>query len=237
MIQLARKNAARAGVDNVEFKLSKITELPIEANIVDCVISNCVLNLVADNEKRAILSEVHRVLKPGGRMAVSDFLALKPLPADMKNDAALFAGCVAGAIEVPEMEKYLKEAGFKGSSMFNMLRQNARLTKHTDVLLVDSKKDLSLYKDGDASKSVTPCCAGGDCGPKVNASGRQELDYDINEWISKHLAHERICWEISADMDSGSFQIYAVKGEGSSSSAIVAPVAAKSCCGCGPGKC
>lgn len=59
------------------------------------------------------------------------------------------------------------------------------------MLLVDSKKDLSLYKDGDASKSVTPCCAGGGCGTTVNASGRQELDYDINEWISKHLAHEQ----------------------------------------------
>lgn len=121
MIELARKNATRAGADNVEFRLSKITELPIEANIADCVISNCVLNLVADNEKRAIFSEVYRVLKPGGRMAVSDFLALKPLPADMKNNPALFAGCIAGAIEVPEMEKYLKEAGFKGSSMVSIL--------------------------------------------------------------------------------------------------------------------
>src|SRR4051812_32733513 len=114
MIELARKNASRANVTNIEFKLSKITELPIEENTADCVISNCVLNLVADSEKRAIFSEIHRILKPGGRMAVSDFLALKPLPVEMKIDPALFAGCVAGAIEVPVMEKYLKEAGFQG---------------------------------------------------------------------------------------------------------------------------
>jgi arsenite methyltransferase len=114
MIELARKNAARANVQNVEFKLSKITKLPVEDNTADCIISNCVLNLVADNEKRAIFSEAHRVLKPGGRMAVSDFLALKPLTEEMKNDGALFAGCVSGAIEVPLMERYLKEAGFQG---------------------------------------------------------------------------------------------------------------------------
>jgi arsenite methyltransferase len=114
MIELARKNAARANATNVEFRLSKITELRVEDSTADCVISNCVLNLVADSEKRVIFSEIHRILKPGGRMAVSDFLALKPLPVEMKNDPALFAGCVAGAIEVPDMQKYLKEAGFQG---------------------------------------------------------------------------------------------------------------------------
>lgn len=120
MIDLGRKNATRANAKNVEFKLSKITALPVEESTVDCVISNCVLNLVAESEKGLVFSEIHRILRPGGRMAVSDFLALKPLPAEMKNDPALFAGCVAGAIEVPQMQRYLKEAGFQGLRLFDL---------------------------------------------------------------------------------------------------------------------
>ncbi|KIK68791.1 hypothetical protein GYMLUDRAFT_36283 [Collybiopsis luxurians FD-317 M1] len=167
MIDLAKRNAETMNATNVEFIHSKINDIPLETNSVDCVLSNCVLNLVPEEDKRSVIQEIHRILRPCGRLAVSDFLALKPLPADMKNDPDLLAGCVGGAIEVGEMEKYLVEIGFD------------------DVLLVDTQKDLNLYKDGETSSSVTPCCVGSSsCGPAVSKSGRKELDYDLNEWIS-----------------------------------------------------
>ena len=153
---------------NVSFIHSRITKLPLEANSVDCVISNCVLNLVPWTEKLSVFTEIARVLKPGGRLAASDLLAYKPLPRDIKEDATLLVGCVAGAVTVPEMETFLTKAGFE------------------DTLLVDTHKDMGLYKDGEASISVTPCCSSGDtaCGPmQPGPAGRKPLNYDLNEWI------------------------------------------------------
>lgn len=170
MINLARKNAARMNATNVSFIHSRITELPLEANSVDCVISNCVLNLVPLAEKPSVFTEIARVLKPGGRLAASDLLAYKPLPQDIKEDTTLLVGCVAGTVTVPEMDAFLTEAGFE------------------DRLLVDTHKDMGLYKDGETSISVTPCCSSGDtaCGPmQPGPAGRKPLDYDLNEWIGK----------------------------------------------------
>ncbi|KAI0378269.1 S-adenosyl-L-methionine-dependent methyltransferase [Hypomontagnella monticulosa] len=166
MVDLARTNAQKLNVTNVEFKHANINNLPLEDNSVDCVMSNCVFNLVQDEEKLSVIREIHRVLKPCGRLAVSDFLALKPLTTAMKNDPALLSGCISGAVEVSQMKEFLYSVGFD------------------DVLLVDTKKDLSLYKDGETAQSVTPCCAGNTCGSGLTQSGRKELDYDINEWIS-----------------------------------------------------
>ncbi len=170
MINLARKNAAKMNATNVSFVHSQITALPLEASSVDCVISNCVLNLVPMAEKHLVFKEIMRVLKPGGRLAVSDFLAYKPLPQDIKDDTAMLVGCVAGAVTVPEMQGFLSGAGFK------------------DTLLMDTHKDIGIYKDGEASVSVTPCCSSGDtaCGPmQPRPSGRKPLDYDLNELIGK----------------------------------------------------
>jgi len=114
MITLAKRNAEIMGASNVEFIHSNINSIPVETNSVDCVISNCVLNLVPEEDKRSVIQEIHRILRPCGRLAISDFLSLKPLPAEMKNDSDLLAGCVGGAIEVGEMEKYLVEIGFDG---------------------------------------------------------------------------------------------------------------------------
>lgn len=114
MIDLAKRNAKNIKASNFDFIHCKINEIPIDTNSVDCVISNCVLNLVPEQDKRSVIQEIHRILRPYGRLAFSDFLALKPLPVDMKTNLDLRAGCVGGAIEVNEMEKSLVEIGFSG---------------------------------------------------------------------------------------------------------------------------
>jgi len=110
MIAKARANAAKLGYGNVEFRLGEIERLPIEAGAVDLIISNCVLNLVPD--KAAAFAEMFRVLKPGGRFCVSDIVATAPLPAAIRDAAALHVGCVAGAIAEAGYLALLRQAGF-----------------------------------------------------------------------------------------------------------------------------
>jgi arsenite methyltransferase len=110
MLSLARKNAAQAGLDNVEFRLGEIDALPLPNQTADVIMSNCVINLAPD--KRAVYDEAFRVLRPGGRLAISDVVALAPLPTHIQQDLALLAGCVAGAATVDELETVLEEAGF-----------------------------------------------------------------------------------------------------------------------------
>ena len=96
MIDRARRNAARQGVVNVEFHLAAIDRLPLADGSADCVISNCVINLAPD--KAAVFREVHRVLKPGGRVAVSDIALKRPLPPELAGDLLAYVGCIAGAV-------------------------------------------------------------------------------------------------------------------------------------------
>jgi arsenite methyltransferase len=114
MLALAHKNKQASGVENAEFVKSRITDIPIESDIADCVISNCVINLVPEGEKHLVFKEVFRILKPGGRLAVSDILATKELPQAMKDSIALYCGCIAGASQVKEYKDYMKDAGFRG---------------------------------------------------------------------------------------------------------------------------
>ena len=95
MLKLARENAEKRGVTNVEFRKGHIEKLPVEDASVDYVISNCVINLSSD--KPAVFREIFRVLKPGGRFAVSDLVLLKPLPEEIAKDVSAFVGCIAGA--------------------------------------------------------------------------------------------------------------------------------------------
>jgi arsenite methyltransferase len=110
MLAKARDNAARIGAINVEFRLGELEHLPIADNIADVVISNCVINLVPD--KAQVLREAFRVLKPGGRLAISDIVNVAPLPADLAADPALVCGCVAGAASAARIAEWLAAAGF-----------------------------------------------------------------------------------------------------------------------------
>jgi arsenite methyltransferase len=111
MIERARRLAGESGATNVEFRLGEIEALPIADAVADVVISNCVVNLSPD--KPRVLREAFRVLKPGGRVAISDIVALGDLPDDVKQDLALHAACLAGAAKVTDVERMLREAGFE----------------------------------------------------------------------------------------------------------------------------
>lgn len=112
MITRARANAAKGNYSNVEFRIGEIEHLPVGDATVDVIISNCVINLSPDKEK--VIADAFRALKPGGRLAISDIVALQPLPVEIRNDLALYSGCMAGASLVSELENALKRAGFTG---------------------------------------------------------------------------------------------------------------------------
>jgi arsenite methyltransferase len=111
MIDKARQNAEKGGYGNVEFRLGEIEHLPVADNEADVVISNCVINLAPD--KAQVLKEAHRVLKPGGRIAISDLALLKDLPPEIRASIEAYTGCIGGAIRVEEYRRAVAEAGFK----------------------------------------------------------------------------------------------------------------------------
>jgi ubiquinone/menaquinone biosynthesis C-methylase UbiE len=110
MLEKAQNNALKYGYSNVEFRFGDIEALPVEDKSVDVIISNCVINLAPDKEK--VFREAFRVLKPGGRMYISDMVLLAELPEDLRNDKDMLAGCVAGAILKEDYMNLLKKAGF-----------------------------------------------------------------------------------------------------------------------------
>jgi SAM-dependent methyltransferase len=154
MLDLARRNAAKADggkpITNVEFHQATIDKLPLPDASVDCVISNCVINLAPD--KPAVFREIVRVLKPGGRLAVSDIALKKALPAEIGNDLMAYVGCIAGAIPIEQYRKQLIEAGFA----------------HVDI--IDAGTDLNSYAK---LENQSGCCspAMGTALPIASASG------------------------------------------------------------------
>ncbi len=115
MLKKARENAARVGAANVEFRLGELEHLPVADSTADVIISNCVVNLVPD--KAQVFREAARVLKPGGRLAISDVVNINPLPAELAADKALLCGCVAGAAAPHAIEDMLRAAGFADISI------------------------------------------------------------------------------------------------------------------------
>jgi arsenite methyltransferase len=111
MLALARENQRKAGVDNVEFLKGEIEQIPLPDNTVDVIISNCVINLSADKDR--VLAEAFRVLKPGGRFAVSDVVVRGEVPDAIRRSVELWIGCVAGALEEREYRDKLGKAGFE----------------------------------------------------------------------------------------------------------------------------
>ncbi len=111
MLALARENQRKAGVENVEFLKGEIENIPLPDNSVDVIISNCVINLSADKDR--VLQEAFRVLKPGGRLAVSDVVVRGEIPAEIRRNVELWAGCIAGALREEEYRSKLAAAGFE----------------------------------------------------------------------------------------------------------------------------
>ena len=178
MLERARANAAKGGYTNVEFYQATIDRLPLADNTVDCVISNCVINLAPD--KPAVFREIFRVLKPGGRLAVSDIALKQDLPKELASSIAAYVGCIAGAIKIEEYRAQLQAAGFQY------------------VEVVDSGKDLNAYakvenqsgccspamaQDSPFPIAKSSCCGGGGGAAKDLHSEMKELllKYDVNQ--------------------------------------------------------
>src|SRR5690606_6042750 len=111
MIEKARNNAEKLGYNNVEFREGDIDAMPVSDNVADVIVSNCVLNLVPDKQK--VIGEIHRVLKPGGHFSISDIVLVGNLPDALKEDAEMYAGCVAGAIQKSEYLQLITDQGFE----------------------------------------------------------------------------------------------------------------------------
>jgi SAM-dependent methyltransferase len=110
MLKKARENAAKISAANVEFRLGELEHLPVADNTADAILSNCVINLVPD--KAQVFREAFRLLKPGGRLAISDVVNTAPLSSELQADPALLCGCIAGAAPVERIENWLAQAGF-----------------------------------------------------------------------------------------------------------------------------
>lgn len=145
MLKLARENAEKRGFTNIEFRKGFIEKLPVEDASVDYVISNCVINLSSD--KPAVFREIFRVLKPGGRFAVSDLVLLEPLPADIASDISAYVGCIAGASLLNDYVSLAFEAGLRDIAIPQILYGK-------DLVAVLTPKETS----GCCSSTTTSCC-------------------------------------------------------------------------------
>lgn len=197
MIELAKKNALKIGdgkaPSNIEFHLAPLDAMPLPDASVDCIISNCVINLVSDKPKA--FAEMARVLKPGGRLAISDIALKKALPAELAENIMAYVGCIAGAIEIEEYVRGLTAAGFSA------------------VDIQDSGSNLNAYAEvegqsGCCSPAMTPAEGGlavidaGVCCGSSAASSASTLHEDLNDLISKYDVNEF----------AASVKVFAVKG-------------------------
>ena len=175
MLALARSNQARAGVSNVEFLKGDIEHIPLPDESVDVIISNCVINLAAD--KRKVFAEAFRVLKPGGRFAVSDVVVRGEVPQAVRRSMELWVGCVAGALEERQFESWLREAGFEHPTLeptrvykLEDARQflaEAGLDPDAVAADIDGKFMAAFVRAtkplAAATAVASPCCAPGCC--------------------------------------------------------------------------
>ena len=143
MIARARDNAEKLGLNNVEFRLGDIDNMPVTSNYADVIVSNCVLNLVPDKNK--VIKEIFRVLKPGGHFSISDIVLEGQLPDRWKEVAELYAGCVSGAIQKQVYLKIIEEAGFK-----NIILQKDKAIIIPDNILANylNADEIAEYKNG-----------------------------------------------------------------------------------------
>ncbi len=165
MIDKARTNAEKRGFNNVEFRQGDIEKMPVTSNVADVIVSNCVLNLVPN--KDGVFKEIYRVLKPGGHFSISDVVLVGELPKGLQNDAEMYAGCVAGAIQKQVYLELIELNGF----------ENITLQKEKPIVIPDdilknylSENELNEYKSGKTGIfSITvyaekpACTPGGGC--------------------------------------------------------------------------
>ncbi|KAK0205275.1 S-adenosyl-L-methionine-dependent methyltransferase [Desarmillaria ectypa] len=174
MLELARTNATKGGYTNVEFVKGLIHDLPIASQSVDIVSSNCVLNLVPEADKPTVFLEIARVLKPGGRLAISDILLKKSLPENLLSDVSLYVGCIGGASTPKQYLEWMVSAGL------------------SDTTVIDTKKNLNAYKlNGSDQEKPRACCSGGEsngCGPKPSDAKPTPLiqDLDFNDYAASY---------------------------------------------------
>jgi arsenite methyltransferase len=172
MLALARENQRRAGVQNVEFLKGAIESIPLPNSSVDVVISNCVINLSGDKDR--VLAEAFRVLKPGGRFAVSDVVVRGAVPAEIRRSMELWVGCIAGALEENEYREKLRRAGFEAievdaTRVYNADEAQEFLTgsglDFDMVALQIEGKFISAFV-----RAVKPAAISADCGPPSTAN-------------------------------------------------------------------
>ena len=181
MLDLARRNAAKGnngqGFMNVEFHKATIEKLPLPDASVDCVISNCVINLAPD--KPAVFREIARVLKPGGRLAVSDIALKKPLPAEIGQDLMAYVGCIAGAVLIEEYRRQLTEAGF---AAVEVIDTGADLNAYAKV---ENQSGCCSPASTSLSVMETACCP---AQPADDSLHRRLLEllrrYDVNDYAA-----------------------------------------------------
>ncbi|MDR7131455.1 SAM-dependent methyltransferase [Algoriphagus sp. 4150] len=178
MIQKARANAEKLGYVNVEFREGDIDSMPVNDSTVDVIVSNCVLNLVPDKQK--VIGEIYRVLKPGGHFSISDIVLVGDLPEALREDAEMYAGCVAGAIQRNDYLRFIKDMGFQHIT----LQKEKPITIPEDILgkylteeeVFDFNKgetgifSITVYAEKAGTKSEMPKInptelRAGDCNP------------------------------------------------------------------------
>lgn len=199
MIERARASAAAGGYTNVEFYQSTIDNIPLPDASVDCVISNCVINLAPD--KIAVFQEIARVLKPGGRFAVSDIALKGELPEAIAKSMAAYVGCIAGAIRIEDYRAGLLAAGFE----------------HVEI--VDSGSDLNAYaKVENQSGCCSPAMAESSC--CTPASDPATLHTELSDLLSKY----------DVNSAAASVKVYAIKPKAEAASITGTSCCAPGCC-------
>lgn len=144
MIQKARANAEKLGYNNVEFREGDIDNMPVNNEVADVIVSNCVLNLVPNKSK--VIAEIFRVLKPGGHFSISDIVLVGSLPDALREDAEMYAGCVAGAIQKEDYLGYIKDAGFQNI----MLQKEKPISIPEDILSKYlNPKEITEFNSGE----------------------------------------------------------------------------------------
>jgi arsenite methyltransferase len=168
MLALANENKRKAGVENVEFLKGQIESIPLPDNSVDVIISNCVINLSSDKDR--VLAEAFRVLKPGGRFAVSDVVTHGDIPPEVRESILLWVGCLAGALEESEYRAKLAAAGFTGidvepTRVYRVEEAREFLTgKGIDVDAIAPQIDGKFFSAFvRAAKPATSCCGPSCC--------------------------------------------------------------------------